>query len=169
VIRQKAVATTCAYALATSSEPSAVRAMATAHFIEARGVVESGIRLLPLGARKFAQRNLCASADGRQKVWRTSTHPVRSRIQSQGVVRCHSVFRMGWVISPRRNPAYRRSRPTFCSPKTARSGRQIAVFASDLAAARRLADSIQRAAATVSRWPTFCAPTLCLTTHGPGP
>ena len=30
---------------------------------------------------------------GRQKVWRTSTHPVRSRIQSRGVVRCRSVFR----------------------------------------------------------------------------
>src|SRR5256885_40864 len=66
------------------------------------------------------------------------------------------------------NPAYRRSRPTFCIPKTASCGRQIAVAASDLAAARRLAESIQRPAATVSRWPTFCAPTRCLATHGPG-
>src|SRR5438552_2105045 len=36
------------------------------------------------------------------------------------------------------NPAYRRSRPTFCIPKTASWGRHIAVAASDLAAARRL-------------------------------
>src|SRR5437660_10876031 len=36
------------------------------------------------------------------------------------------------------NPAYRRSRPTFCIPKTASSGRQVAVAASDLAAARRI-------------------------------
>src|SRR5256885_11900535 len=64
------------------------------------------------------------------------------------------------------NPAYRRSRPTFCIPKTASCGRQIAVAASDLAAARRLAESIQRRAVTVSRWPTFCAPTRCLTTTG---
>jgi len=39
------------------------------------------------------------------------------------------------------NPAYVRSRPTFCIPKTASCGRQIAVAASDLAAARRLAES----------------------------
>jgi hypothetical protein len=46
------------------------------------------------------------SRQGRQKVWRTSTHPVRSRIQSQGVVRCHFVFRIGESISPTQNPAY---------------------------------------------------------------
>src|SRR5713101_3024748 len=45
-------------------------------------------------------------ACGRQKVWRTSTHPVRGRIQSQGVVRCRSVFRMAGAISQRQNPAY---------------------------------------------------------------
>src|SRR5438445_8847750 len=50
---------------------------------------------------------------------------------------------MGRSISQTQNPAYRRSRPTFCIPKTASCGRQIAVAASDLAAARRLADSIQ--------------------------
>ena len=43
---------------------------------------------------------------GRQKVWRISTHPVRSRTQSLGVVRCRSVFRMGLAISPTQNPAY---------------------------------------------------------------
>src|SRR6266446_3379501 len=55
------------------------------------------------------------------------------------------------AISPIQNPAYRRSRPTFCIPKTPSCGRQIAVAASDLAAARRLAESIQRRAVTVSR------------------
>jgi hypothetical protein len=35
---------------------------------------------------------------------------------------------MGESISPIRNPAYRRSRPTFCIPKAARCGPQIAVF-----------------------------------------
>ncbi len=64
---------------------------------------------------------------GRQKVWRTSTHPVRSRTQSRGVVRCRSVFRRGGSNSPTRNPAYRRSRPTFCIPKTASCGQRIAV------------------------------------------
>jgi hypothetical protein len=47
--------------------------------------------------------------------------------------------------------------PPFCIPKTTNCGRQIAVAASDLAAARRFAESIQHAAATVSRWQTFCA------------
>src|SRR6266550_7417653 len=49
------------------------------------------------------------------------------------------------VTVPRgiQNPAYRRSRPTFCIPKTASFGRQIDVADSDLAAARCLADSIR--------------------------
>lgn len=106
---------------------------------------------------------------GRQKVWRTSTHPVRSRTQSRGLVTCRSIFRRGGSISPAQNPAYVRSRPTFCIPETAGCGWQIAVSASDLAASRRLAASIERTAATVSRWLTFCAPTRYLTTHGPGP
>ena len=40
-----------------------------------------------------------------------------SRTQSGGVVRCRRVFRREWVNSLRKNPAYRRSRPTFCIPK----------------------------------------------------
>jgi hypothetical protein len=63
--------------------------------------------------------NVNCGVVGRQKVWRTSTHPVRSRTQSRGVVRCRSVFRRGGSNSPTQNPAYRRSRPTFCIPKTA--------------------------------------------------
>jgi hypothetical protein len=43
---------------------------------------------------------------GKTEVWRTSTHPVRSRIESQGVIRCHSVFRIGESMSPTQNPAY---------------------------------------------------------------
>jgi len=46
--------------------------------------------------------------------------------------------------------------PPSVSPKPQVAGRQDAVSASDLAAARRLADSIQPAAATASRWPPFC-------------
>jgi hypothetical protein len=41
-----------------------------------------------------------------QKVLRTSTHAVRSRTRSGGVVRCRFVFRTGRVISLTQNPAY---------------------------------------------------------------
>ena len=54
------------------------------------------------------------------------------------------VFRIGWLNSRLQNPAYRRSQPTFCIPKTASCGPQIAVSASRLATAQGLADSIQR-------------------------
>ncbi len=43
---------------------------------------------------------------GIQEVGRTSTHPVRSRSQSLGVIGCRFVFRTGRVISPIQNPAY---------------------------------------------------------------
>jgi hypothetical protein len=39
-------------------------------------------------------------------VWRTSTHPVRSRPQSQAVVGIFAVFRMRGAILPIQNPAY---------------------------------------------------------------
>ncbi len=64
-------------------------------------------------------------AHGIQKVLRTSTQLVRSRPQSWGAVRCRFVFRMGRSISPGQNPAYRRSRPTFCIPKTQVAGRRL--------------------------------------------
>lgn len=57
-----------------------------------------------------------AGGGGRQKVWRISTHPVRSRTQSHSVAMCRFVFRMVGAISPTPNPAYVRSRPTFCIP-----------------------------------------------------
>jgi len=41
-----------------------------------------------------------------QNVLRTSTHPVRSRTQSDGVVRCRFVFKVGGSNSPTQNPAY---------------------------------------------------------------
>jgi hypothetical protein len=41
-----------------------------------------------------------------QKVLRTSTHPVRSRTQSEDVVRCRFVFEVGGANSPIQNPAY---------------------------------------------------------------
>src|SRR5205807_9517867 len=57
----------------------------------------------------------------------TSTNPVRSRSQSLGVIGCRFVFGTGRVISPIQNPAYRRSRPTFCIPKATCCGPQLAV------------------------------------------
>ena len=41
-----------------------------------------------------------------QKALRTSTHSVRSRPQSQGVVWCRFVFRVSGTISPIQDPAY---------------------------------------------------------------
>ncbi len=55
-----------------------------------------------------------------------------------------AVFRMGSSISQTQNPAYRRSRPTFCIPKAASWGPQIAVSASRVATARGLTDSVRR-------------------------
>ncbi len=88
----------------------------------------------------------------------TSTHLVPSRIVSQHVARCRPVFETAALNYRESNPAYRRSRPTFCIPQNRKCGRQNTVSASDLAAAQRVADTIERVAATVSRWPTFCAP-----------
>jgi hypothetical protein len=48
--------------------------------------------------------NVNCGVVGRQKVWRTSTHPVRRRTQSRGVVRCRSVFRRGRVELPDTEP-----------------------------------------------------------------
>jgi hypothetical protein len=53
--------------------------------------------------------------------------PVRSRPESQRVNRCRFVCGTSGVNSPIQNPAYRRSRPTFCMPKAASCGPQIAV------------------------------------------
>jgi len=97
----------------------------------------------PLRDRFLAFIDKATTVQGYSKSGVPSTHPVRSRSQSLGVIGCHFVFRMGRSISQTQNPAYRRSRPTFCIPKTASFGRQIDVADSDLAAARCLADSIR--------------------------
>jgi hypothetical protein len=50
-----------------------------------------------------------------QKVLPTSMHPVRSRTQSEGVIGCRFVFKVGGANSPRQNPAY--SPPSTHNPR----------------------------------------------------
>ena len=62
-----------------------------------------------------------------------------------------------------------RSRPTFCIPKAESCGRQFAVSASDLAAARRLADSKSRPAVAVAGALLGIVPKLVYVGEPPAP
>jgi hypothetical protein len=61
---------------------------------------------LGIGGADVAPQLNMSTGVGRQKVLRTSTHPVRSRSQSLYVIGCCFVFTTGRSISPIQNPAY---------------------------------------------------------------
>ena len=96
--------------------------------------------------------------DGGQKVLRTSTHLVRSRMGSLRVARYRPVLEMAKLNSQTQNPAYVRSRPTFCIPKTICCGPQRAVFGSRHPKAGMRLTLSQACDATVGRAAAFCVP-----------